>query len=84
MRPMQLVACEADVAEERCEPIPDALLQTVERRSLRVRVDQRDAPALPTPGACEVHGEHRLADAALLFEEGDDHRALARFANREA
>jgi hypothetical protein len=44
------------------------LLRPVERRALRVRVDQRDALALPCPFAGEVERQRRLADAALLVE----------------
>src|SRR5690606_18713547 len=51
-----------------------ALLRPVQRRALRVRVNQGDALALARPNAREVQRQRRLADAALLVEERDDHR----------
>jgi hypothetical protein len=41
---------------------------------LRVGVDQRDALPTPSPFAGEMQRQRRLADAALLVEERDDHR----------
>ena len=71
---MERVAREADDAEQPRQGPPGALLRPVERRALRVGVDQRDALALPRPFAGEMQRERRLADAALLVEERDDHR----------
>jgi hypothetical protein len=65
--PVQRVAGQADDAEQPGQP-SRALLRPVERRALRVRVDQRDALALPRPFAGEVQRQRRLADAALLVE----------------
>ena len=55
--------------------LPCALLGPIERRALRVGVDEGDAPALNGPRAGEMKRQRRLADAALLVEERDDHDA---------
>ena len=60
--------------KSREQVLPRALLRPVERRALRVGVDQRDVFAVQRPFAGEVQGERRLADAALLIEQSDDHR----------
>src|SRR5579872_448508 len=72
---MQRVAREADDAEQAVMASACALLGPVERRALRVGVDQRDPLSLPGPLAGEMQGERRLADAAFLIEQRDDHRA---------
>ena len=60
----------------RGEPFPRALLGPIERRALRIGVDQGDSFPFPAPFAGEMQGQCRLADAALLVEQRDDHRAL--------
>ena len=72
---MERVARQADDAEQARQALLGALLGPVERRALRVGVDERDSLALPGPFAGEMQGQRRLADAALLVEERDDHRA---------
>src|SRR5271166_4190801 len=79
--PMQRVARKADDAEEPRQTLLGALLRPVERRSLRARVDQRDALALPSPGTREMQGQRGLADAALLLEQRHDHCALVELAD---
>ena len=79
---MEGVARKADDAEEPRQAFPGALLGPVERRALRVGVDQDDAFALTGPLTCQMQGERRLADAALLIEERDDHRAIAGIESR--
>ena len=79
---MEGVARKADDAEESRRAFPGALLGPVERRALRVGVDQSDALALAGPLPREMQGECRLADAALLIEERDDHRAPAEIESR--
>ena len=81
---VQRVAREADDAEEPRHAFLGALLGPVERRSLRVRVDQRDALALPSPGARQIQSQGGLADPALRIEQRDDHCALVQLACREA
>jgi len=80
----QRVAREADDAEEPRHAFLGALLGPVERRSLRVGVDQRDALARASPGAREMQGQGGLADAALLIEQRHDHSALVQLACLEA
>ena len=81
---MEGVARKADDAEEPRQAFPGALLGPVERRALRVGVDQGDALALASPLPGEMQGERCLADAALLIEERDDHRAPAGIESRMA
>ena len=81
---MQRVARETDDAEEPRHALLGALLGPVERRSLRVGVDQRDALPLPSPGAPQMQSRAGLADAALLIEQRHDHCALVQIACREA
>ena len=79
---MEGVARKADDAEESRRAFPGALLGPVERRALRVGVDQDDAFALTGPLTREMQGERCLSDAALLIEERDDHRAPAEIESR--
>jgi hypothetical protein len=79
---MEGVARKADDAEESRQAFPGALLRPIERRALRVGVDQGHALALAGPLPRQMQGERRLADAALLIEERDDHRAPAGIENR--
>jgi hypothetical protein len=81
---MEGVARNADDAEEPWQAFPGALLRPVERRALWVGVDQDDAFALTDPLTCEMKGERRLSDAALLIEERDNHRAIAGIESRRA
>ena len=81
--PMQRVAREADDAEEPRQAFLGALLGPIERRSLRVRVDQRDALALPSPGARQMQGQRGFAYATLLIGQCHDHCALMQFACRD-
>lgn len=82
--PMQRVAREADDAEEPRHAFLGALLRPVERRSLRIGVDQRDALALASPGARQMQGQRGFANAALLIEQRHNHGALVKLACREA
>ena len=62
--PVQRIAGEANDAEQAGLARMLPLLRPVERRSLRVRVDQRDALSLSCPFAGEVERQRRFADAA--------------------
>ena len=73
---MERVAGQADDAEQPPQSFPAALLRPVERGPLRIGVDQRDALPAASPFASEVKGERRLADAAFLIEQCDDHDGL--------
>src|SRR5690606_28088257 len=73
---MQRVACQADDTEEARQALAGALLRPIEGRALRVRVDEDDALSLAGPFGGEMQRERRLADAALLVEQRDDHGAL--------
>ncbi len=73
---VERVAGQADDTEQPLQPLPAALLRPVERRALRIGVDQGDALAAAGPFTGEVQGERRLADAAFLVEERDDHNGL--------
>src|SRR4051812_17348546 len=79
---MQGIPSQADDTEQPLQPLPAALLRPVERRALWVGVDQRDALAAARPFAGEMQSERRLADAALLVEQRDDHGALPRSGGR--
>src|SRR5579875_1108949 len=73
---MQRVTRKADDAEQAVETAARTLLGPIEGRALRIRVDQRDPLSLPGPLAREVQRKRRLADAAFLIEQRDDHRLL--------
>ncbi len=73
---VERVAGQADDTEQPLQPLPAALLGPVERRPLRIGVDQRDALSTASPFASKVQGERGLADAALLVEQRDDHDDL--------
>jgi hypothetical protein len=81
---MQRVARQTDDAEKAGEAVPCTLLGPVERRPLGISVDEGDSFPFPAPFASEMQGESRFADAALLVEEGDDHRALFAVIHRSA
>src|SRR3546814_1776462 len=69
--------CSSDLdAEKSRQTLAQPLICPVERRRLRVRIDDQNTPATGAPGARQMQGERRLSNAALLVEEGDDHRAL--------
>src|SRR3546814_16023448 len=70
------VTGEADDAEEARQVFASALLGPVQRRPLRIRVDQRDALSPPGPFLGEAERQRRLAAADLLIEERDEHVAL--------
>src|SRR6185437_3513094 len=72
---VERVARQADDAEQTRVAASGALFGPIERRSLRVRVDEGHALSLTGPMPVEVQGERRLADAALLVEQRDDHRS---------
>ena len=82
--PVERVAREADETDEPRHAFLGARLGPVERRSLQVGVDQRDALALPSPGARQVQGQRGLAYATLLVEQRHDHCALEQLADLEA
>ena len=79
--PVQRVTRQADDAEQARQTLVLTLLRPVQRRALWVGVDQDDALSSAGPNACKIQRQRRLADAALLVEERDDHDALP--ANRE-
>lgn len=73
--PVQRISCQTDDTEQALQPLTGTLLRPVQRRALRIGIDQGHALALPRPFAGEVQRQRRLADAALLIEERDDHDA---------
>jgi hypothetical protein len=70
---MKRVARNADDTKPRRKSFSCPLLCPIERRALRVGIDQRDAQSLSRPGAGEMQRERRLADAAFLVEDRNDH-----------
>jgi hypothetical protein len=74
---MKRVARNADDTKPRRKSFSCPLLCPIERRALRVGIDQRDAQSLSRPGAGEMQRERRLADAAFLVEERDNHGATS-------
>ena len=70
---MQRIARQADDAEETRQAFAGALFGPVERRALRIGVDEDDALTLACPCAGEMQCERRLADAPFLVEQRDDH-----------
>src|SRR3546814_9629095 len=71
---MQRVACETDHAEQPWQALRRALLRPVQRRALRIGIDQQDTLACDSTLASQMKRESGLADAALLIEQRDDHR----------
>ena len=63
---MERVACKSDDPEQARQPFRGALLRRVERRALRVGIDQRDPLAQPSPFAGEMQGQRRLAEPSAL------------------
>jgi len=51
-----------------------ALLRPVERRALRIGIDQSDPLPPSGPFSGEMQRQCRLADTALLVEQSHDHR----------
>src|SRR5690606_12438492 len=76
---MKRVARQADDAEQARQALAGALLRPVESGTLRVGIDDGDTLAASRPLTGEVEGERRLADAALLVEQRDDHGAASRW-----
>src|SRR5882672_10428376 len=72
---MERIAGESEHIEQPCQPSLGALLRPVERRALRVRVDDHEALALRSPGSGHMQRQGGLADAALVVEERNDHGA---------
>lgn len=70
---VQRLAGQADDAEQTGQARLGALFRPVERRTLRIVIDQADAFARACPLSGKMEGERRFADAALLVEQGDDH-----------
>ncbi|GCE84551.1 hypothetical protein MSKU9_2692 [Komagataeibacter diospyri] len=70
---MQRVARQPHDTEQPGQPFPRPLRRPVQCRALRVGIDDRHALAFPSPLAREMQRQRRLADAALLVEEGHDH-----------
>jgi hypothetical protein len=50
-----------------------APLRPVQRRALRIGIEQNNLLAAHCQLASDVRGERGLADAAFLIEQGDDH-----------
>ena len=71
---VQCLARQAQNAEQPRQTLPDALLSPVQGRALGVSIDDKHPPPASAPGTGQVQGEGRFADAALLVEQGDDHR----------
>lgn len=71
---VQRIACETDDAEQPWQALRCALLRPVERRALRIGIDEQDTLACDSPLASQMERESRLSDAALLIEQRDDHR----------
>jgi hypothetical protein len=72
---MQRIARKAQNAEEAGDRFLGPLLGPVERRALRVCIDDDNALSGVRPSAGEMQRHRRLADAALLVEQRDDHDA---------
>src|SRR5712675_211623 len=72
---MERIAGEREHIEQPRQPSLGALLRPVERRALRVRVDDHEALALRSPGSGHMQRQGGLADAALVVEERNDHGA---------
>src|SRR5260370_39955703 len=72
---MQRVAGKPEDAKGPGQAFLCALFGPIERRTLRIRVDDDDALALDRPGARDMQCQGRLADATLLVEKRDDHGA---------
>jgi hypothetical protein len=70
---VERAARKTDDAEQTRVAASGALLGPIERRSLWVGVDQGHTLSLTGPMPGEVQRERRLADAAFLVEQGDDH-----------
>jgi hypothetical protein len=71
--PVQGIARQADDAEQPPPVLTRPLLRPIQRRTLRIGVDEGHALAPPGPFTGEMQRQRRLADAALLIEERDDH-----------
>src|SRR5258708_22695641 len=72
---MERIAGESEHIEQPWQPSLGALFRPVERRVLRVCVDDHDALALDGPGSGHMQRQGGLADAALMVEERNDHGA---------
>jgi hypothetical protein len=68
---MQSVARKAENAEEPWYRFLCPLLRPVERRALRICVDDHNALSVVGPSSGEMQRQGRLADAALLVEQCD-------------
>src|SRR3546814_15231060 len=75
---MKRISRQTDDTKQACQAFTRSLLRPVERRALGIGVDENDALSSPSPFAGQVQRERRLADAALLIEERDDHDAPPR------
>src|SRR5712691_10199879 len=75
---MQRIARKAEDAEQPGQRFLCPLLRPVQRRTLRVCIDDDNALSIARPSAGEMQRQRRLADAALLVEERDDHDASPR------
>lgn len=75
---MQRIPCERLNAEELLQRFLGPLPRPVECRTLWVRINDNDAFSFSRPLAGEMQRQRRLADAALLVKERDDHRASPR------
>ena len=72
--PVQGIAGKSDDGEQPWQPFMAAPLRPVECGALRVGIDQDDALAFRGPGSGEMQRQRRLAHAAFLIEERDNHR----------
>ena len=74
----QRVARQADDGEQALLALASVLVERNQRRALLVGVERRDALSLPSPLSAETERERRLASAALLIAQGDNHRSPPR------
>src|SRR5690606_10589566 len=74
----QRFAGEAHDAEQPWQALLASALRPVQRRTLRVGIQQDDVLAAQREFAREVRGERGLSDTAFLVEQRDDHGAALR------
>src|SRR5215831_17854260 len=70
---MKGIAGELEHIEQPGQSFLGALFRPVERRALRVRVEDDNVLALRGPGPGHMQRQGGLADTALVVEERDDH-----------
>src|SRR5579884_376749 len=73
--PVQRISRKADEAKEPWDTVSGALPGPVECRALWIGIYENNPLPFPGPLPGKMQGERRLADAAFLVEERDDHRS---------